>query len=796
MNNRQTARREQERGRHLNACATLGNTKGRGPCPEHGRGREAAAPWCLPLPCGILLVGALLLCACQQRADWTDPRFSDNARTEALLKQLTLEEKCAQLQNRFIGDDNNVAAALTGKSWGTLFSLHADTTTYRKIVTDTRRYLKDSTRLNIPVIACTEGIQGLEIDGCTIFPHALAQGSTFNPGLVGRMADACAEEALALGVNQVLSPVLDIARDPRWGRVEETFGEDPYLIGEMALAFVRGYQDRGIACTPKHFVAHGSPTGGLNCASVTGGERELRSLYLYPFERVIREADPYSIMSCYSSYDGVAVSGSRWYMTDLLRGELGFDGYVYSDWGAVERLHNFHFAASDPDEAARIALDAGVDLNVLTAYHSLQRQVEEGLLDEKLVDRAVRRLLKVKFRLGLFDGKGAPAAGASPIRSEEHQALSKELADESAILLENDGILPLDLSRIRRIALLGPNSAQTVFGDYSWTKANAPEGINLYQGLQQRLPAGVTLTQSDGCDWWSQDGSRIAEAARIAARSDVAIVAVGSRSSSLARTSDHNTAGEGNDLSSLDLPGRQMDLLKAVKATGTPLVVVLISGKPFAMPWVKDNADAFLVQWYGGEEQGLSLADILLGQVNPSGRLNVSFPRSTGNLPCFYNYLPTDREYYGGHGGTYDTPRERYVFEPPYAVWNFGAGLSYTTFEYRSCTIEKREYAPSGEVIRAEVEVANTGDRDGKEVVQLYIRDLVSSVATPVQQLKAFKKVDIPAGKTAKVRLEVPVEELSLVNARMQRVVEPGAFEIRIGSASDRICFRDTLNVL
>lgn len=742
----------------------------------------------------VLLIGAALLCACSSK-DWKDPGLGVDERVEALLKQMTLEEKCAQLQNRFVGEDDDVVAALAGKSWGALYSLYADTARYRKIVTDARRYLKDSTRLDIPVIACAEGIQGLEIDGCTIFPHALAQGSTFNPGLIGRMADACAEEADILGVNQVLSPVLDIARDPRWGRVEETFGEDPYLIAEMALAFVRGYQDKGIACTPKHFVAHGSPTGGLNCASVSGGERELRSLYLYPFERVIREADPCSIMSCYSSYDGVAVSGSRWYLTDLLRGELGFDGYVYSDWGAVERLHNYHFMASDEDEATRIALDAGVDLNVLTAYYSLQKQVEAGLIDEALVDRAVRRLLKTKFRLGLFDGKGAPTPEPSVIRSETHRALSKEIADESVILLENDGILPLDLSRIRRIALLGPNSAQTVFGDYSWTLANAPEGINLYQGLQQRLPAGVTLTQLDGCDWWSQDGSRIAEAARIAARSDVAIVAVGSRSSSLARTSDHNTAGEGNDLSSLDLPGRQMDLLRAVKATGTPLVVVLISGKPFAMPWVKDNADAFLVQWYGGERQGLSLADILLGQVNPSGRLNVSFPRSTGNLPCFYNYLPTDREYYGGHGGTYEAPRERYVFEPPYAVWNFGAGLSYTTFEYRSCTLDRKEYAPAGDRIQAEVEVANTGDRDGKEVVQLYVRDLVSSVATPVQQLKAFKKVDIPAGETTRVQLEVPVEELSLIDAGMQRVVEPGAFEIQVGSASDRIHFRDTVIV-
>jgi len=745
----------------------------------------------------LSLSAFILICSCGRKLDWTDPHYDYDDRVEALLKEMTLEEKCAQLQNRFFGVNDDIPETLDGKSWGALFSVTADTAQYRNIICEVKRCLRDCTRLNIPIIASTEGIQGLQINGCTIFPHALAQGSTFNPELVGRMADACADEAIALGINHVLSPVLDIPRDPRWGRVEETYGEDPYLITEMALEFIHGYQNKDIACTPKHFVAHGSPTGGLNCASVSGGERELRSLYLYPFERVIKEADPYSIMSCYSTYDGVAVTGSRYYLTELLRDELGFDGFVYSDWGAVERLHDYHFMAKDNEEAARIALDAGVDMNVMAAYYTLQKQVEEGLIDEKLIDRSVRRILKTKFELGLFDeGRMVPPSDHSVIHSEEHKALSKEISDESAILLENNGVLPLDMHKVRSIALLGPNSAQTVFGDYCWADAGADEGINLYEGLQQRLPAGVTLRQMDGCDWWSQDDSHIAEAARLAARSDVAIVAVGSRSAAISRKSQYSTAGEGNDLSSLDLPGRQMELLKAVKATGTPLVVVLISGKPFAMPWVKDNADAFLVQWYGGELQGLTLADILLGDVNPSGRLNVSFPRSSGNIPCFYNYLPTDREYYGGHAGSYDKPGERYIFEKPYAVWNFGDGKSYTSFEYRSCTLDKHEYRQEGDVIKAVVEVENTGQREGKEVVQLYVRDLLSSVATPVQQLKAFRKISIPAGAKASAELEVPIEELALINGQMKKEVESGEFEIQVGGASDRIYFRDTINVL
>ena len=717
-------------------------------------------------------------------------------RVEDLLGRMTLEEKVCQLQNRFVEADGRSAAELLDrKAWGTVFTLRSDAVQCRALMDAVQRYLRDSTRLGIPAIPCAEGIQGILMNGATLFPHALAQGSTFNPGLIGEMAAACASEARAMGLRQVLSPVLEIARDPRWGRVEETYGEDPFLIAENAIAFVRGYQEAGIACTPKHFVAHGSPTGGLNCASVSGGERELRSLYLYPFARVIAEASPWCIMSCYSSYDGVPVTGSRYYMTDLLRGELGFDGYTYSDWGSVERLENYHHMAADLEEAACMAITAGVDLNVFNAYSNLARLVEDGRIDIAVIDEAVRRILRVKFALGLFEDPFSAGELAS-VRSAEHKALAKRIADESAVLLENDGILPLDLSRIRKIAVLGPNSDQTIFGDYAWPDAFAREGVSLLEGLRQRLPAGVEILHAEGCDWWSQDGSGIAEAARLAAESDLAIVAVGSRSTFLARASKYNTSGEGNDLSSLDLPGRQLDLLKAVKATGKPLVVILISGKPFAMPWVKDNADAFLVQWYGGEQQGLALADILTGAVNPSGRLNVSFPRSTGNIPCFYNYLPTDREYYGGHGGSYAEPRERYIFEKPYAVWNFGAGLSYTTFEYTGHTLERRTLAPDGDVIREEVILKNTGGRDGYEVIQLYVRDLVSSVVTPVQQLKAFKKVFIPAGCEAKVKLVVPVEELSLVNARMQRVVEPGAFEIQVGSASDKIHFRDTLNVL
>ena len=320
---------------------------------------------------------------------YKDPSAPVEARVEDLLSRMTLEEKVAQLQNRFINDPAEISGNLGGKSWGAVFSMDSDYAGCRELFSRIQAYLRDSTRLGIPTIPCAEGIQGLLVNGCTLFPHALAQGSTFNPGLVARMAGASAEEARYLGVRQVLSPVLEIARDLRWGRVEETYGEDPYLIAELAIAFINAYQQAGVACTPKHFVAHGSPTGGMNCGSVSGGPVELHNLYLYPFARVIGEADPLSIMSCYSTYDGVAVTGSHYYLTDLLRGELGFRGYTYSDWGAVERLADFHFIAADLEESARIALRAGLDLNAFWAYYTLQKQVEDGLVDEALVDEAV-----------------------------------------------------------------------------------------------------------------------------------------------------------------------------------------------------------------------------------------------------------------------------------------------------------------------------------------------------------------------------------------------------------------------
>ena len=589
-------------------------------------------------------------------------------RVEDLLRRMTLQEKVLQLQNKPVGRIDEIERVFGGQSYGCTHEMGRTAEECARIYNELQNYMLTKTRLGIPILTAVEGIQGILQNNSTLFPHAIAQGSTFNPGLIERMTEAAGAEAATMGIHQVLSPVFDIARELRWGRVEETYGEDPYLIAEMGIGFVKGYQKHRITCTPKHFVAHGTPTGGLNCAFVSGGEREFRSMHLYPFARVIKEADPLCIMSCYSAYDGIPVSASPYYMTDVLRDELGFKGYVYSDWGSVDRVMTFHYAASTREEAARLSLIAGVDLDVDSDYETLEQQVKENIIDESYIDKAVRRVLYVKFALGLFDRPyfGDPKQVKKVVRSAEHIALAKEIADESAILLENkNNILPLDLSKYKSIAVIGPNSNQTIFGDYAWTTPDTKEGVTLYQGLKEVMKNKVKLQQADGCDWWSQKEENIADAVRIVEQSDLAIVAVGTRSTFLGRGPRYSTAGEGFDLSSLELPGKQMELLKAVKATGKPMVVVFISGKPLVMTWAKENADAVLAQWYAGEQQGRSMADILVGNVNPSGRVNVSFPRSTGNTPCFYNYFPTDRVQRFDRPGTYEEPAGHYIFEHP-----------------------------------------------------------------------------------------------------------------------------------
>jgi beta-glucosidase len=714
-----------------------------------------------------------------QRYPYQNPALSVASRVSDLLGRMTLHEKILQMQHLH---DVTAATDPGGYSYGCAVNTSLDADSAAAVYARLQRYMKEHTRWGIPVLTCTEALHGAYQGGCTIYPQSIALGSTFNPDLVARMTALIAGDLQAMNIKQVLAPDLDLARELRWGRVEETYGEDPFLNAAMGLAYVKTAGEHGIICTPKHFVAHGSPSGGLNLASVSGGDRQLRSLYLYPFEKIIKQAGPLSIMNCYSSYDDVPIAGSRHYLTDLLRGELGFKGYVYSDWGSVDMLYSFHHTASSPADAAKQAVEAGIDLEAAgNSYLELEKMVQTGHFDMRYIDQAVRRILYVKFACGLFDHPISEGIDPhSVIHSPQSIALAKEIAEESIVLLKNNNaLLPLSPEKYTSIALIGPNADQFQPGDYSWSRSNE-HGVTPLAGLQHLVGDRIALLYAKGCDGWSQNKEGFPEAVAAAAKSDIAILVVGTGSGTFTDNNDA-TAGEGFDLSDLRLPGVQEDLIEAIKATGKPLIVVLVSGKPLAIPWVKENADAIVVQWYGGEQQGNALAEMLFGRISPSGRLNVSFPQSVGNLPCFYNHLPSDTGFYHQPGSP-DKPGRDYVFNKPGPLWSFGYGLSYTTFDYLDAAVSKTR-----DTIFIDVKVQNTGARDGKEVVQLYVHALTSSVVTPVKQLKAFRKVLIKAGATSMVRLAVPISELAVYNAEMKRVVEKGEYELQVGAGAEGV---------
>lgn len=545
----------------------------------------------------------------------------------------------------------------------------------------------------------------------------------------------------------------------------------------------------------KHFGAHGAPQGGLNLASVSCGQRELLSIYLKTFETVVKEAKPWAVMSSYNSWNNEPNSSSHYLMTELLRDRWDFQGYVYSDWGAIGMLNYFHKTAQNSAEAAIQALTAGLDAEASdNSYAELQQLVENGMLDVKYIDQAVARILTAKFNMGLFEYPLPMEKNYDKVvHAPAHVSLARKIAEESIVLLQNENnILPLQMNKLKSIAVIGPNADQVQFGDYTWSRDNK-DGVTLLEALKERVGNQLTLNYAKGCDLVTDDRSGFKEAVDVAKKSDVCIVVVGSASASLARDYSNATCGEGFDLSDLTLTGVQEDLVEAIHATGKPVIVVLLSGKPFAMSWIKENIPGIVVQWYPGEQGGLALADMLLGKVNPSGKLNYSFPQSVGHLPCYYNYLPTDKGFYRSPGSK-NKPGKDYVFSSPKALWAFGHGLSYTDFEYLSATTSKEDYACE-DVIEVTIAIRNTGDYDGLEVPQVYVRDMVSSVVMPVQELKGFEKVLIKKGETKQVIIKIPVSELALYNKEMKKVVEPGAFELQIGRASDDIRIKKVITV-
>ena len=756
----------------------------------------------------IALAASLLLvfsCNSSREPAYKDASLSSEARARDLVKRMTLEEKLGQLLCP-LGwpmyekvSDTEVTISDTyrdfiqnqhgGMLWATF---RADPWTRKTLETGLnpqlsaqaynalQHYAIDSTRLGIPIILAEEAPHGHMAIGTTVFPTSIGLAATWDTALVEEVGAVIGSELTAQGGTIGYGPVIDLSREPRWSRVEETYGEDMFLTSEMASAMVRGTSGKGVISTLKHFVAYGIPEGGHNGSPSHIGLRDLEENVLPTFKAAI-DNGALSVMTSYNTIDGIPTTCNRDLLTGVLRDRWNFQGFVVSDLESIDGIYGSHRVASSKQEAGEMAIEAGVDVDLgANCFSQLKESVESGRVSMKTVDQAVLRVLLRKFEAGLFDNPYLPEGSASDVRSAKNVEVAAQAARESATLLKNNGALPLKEGT--RIALVGPNADNMYnqLGDYT-----APQDpahiITMREGLEE---AGARVTYVKGCAVRDTRKSQIEEAVRAAHQADVVVAVVGGSSARDFRTKyidtgaavvDENSvsdmeAGEGFDRSTLDLLGLQLPLLEALKATGKPLVVVYIEGRPLSKNWAADKADALLTLWYPGGEGGKALADVLLGQYNPAGRLAVSVPRSVGQLPVYYNRkVPFSHDY---------------VEESAEPLFPFGYGLSYTTFEYS-------DLQASAEKVT--VKVKNTGERDGDEVVQVYIRDLVASTARPRKQLCAFSRVHVKAGETVTVELPLARSAFELVNPAMERVVEPGEFEIQVGASSQDIRLSETI---
>ncbi|MDG2028416.1 MAG: glycoside hydrolase family 3 N-terminal domain-containing protein [Acidimicrobiales bacterium] len=743
-------------------------------------------------------------------------------RVTDLLGQMTLDEKVAQLGaiwltslvNDETFDDDAVAERLQhgigqvtriGASTGLLADQSAE------LGNAIQRVLMERTRLGIPMVIHEEGCGGFLSRGATVFPQGLGLAATWNPELVRRVADVIRVQMLAVGARHNLSPVLDVARDPRWGRVEETYGESPELCARMGVAYVGGMQTddlaNGVVCTGKHFLGYALSQGGRNQAPVQLGYRELREVYAEPFAAAIRESGLASMMNSYSSIDGEPVAASREILTDLLRGELGFDGTVVADYFAVMQLHQAHFTAAEPQESAVQALRAGLDIELpaLDCYQFLPDAIAAGQIDEALVDVSCERVLAQKVQLGLFENPYVDADAAITVfDTPDQRELARTAATESVVLLTNDGVLPLESPD--SVAVIGPHAddRRLLQGDYHYpthleiiylragleeikeftgTDDNIdqlPESGGAFQagpyythhvtplaGLRDALP-GSEISYAKGCDDTTDDRSGFDDAVAAASAAEVAVVFVGSRSGLVPEA----TVGEARDATSLDLPGVQSELIAAVAATGTPTVVVVVSGRVHTLGDEVKNTNAALWSILPGEEGGAAIADVLTGAVNPAGRLPVTMPKHVGQIP-----LHPDSRRRGDRADFYGT----YVDRDVQARFWFGHGLSYTTFDYSELRIDAGSTTAPTTVA---VDVTNAGDRDGDEVVQLYMTDDVASVARPIRELIGFRRVPIPAGETRTVTFTVDPSRLAFHGLDKRLATEPGTCTVHVGRAA------------
>jgi len=755
---------------------------------------------------------------------YKNPRLSPDRRVGDLLSRMNLEEKAAQMiciwreKVSTLVDDNGdfdfeKASAAFKKGHGLgQFGRPSDSGKGKnaremaELTNAVQKFFVENSRLGIPVMVHEECLHGhAAVDG-TSFPQPIALGATFNPELIESLFRMTALEARLRGAHQALTPVVDVAREPRWGRVEETYGEDPYLVSRLGIAAVRGFQGdakfrdkRHMIATLKHFVGHGQPESGMNCAPANISMRVLRETFLFPFREVFKEAGAISIMPSYNEVDGVPSHTNRWLLRDVLRKEWGFKGFVVSDYFAIWELGyrpdtHGHFVAKDKLDSCAQAVRAGVNIELPDpdCYLHLAELVRKGVLKEAELDELVAPMLFWKFQMGLFEDPYVdPAEAERVVGCDAHRELALTAAHEGITLLKNENDLaPLDLSKIKTIAVIGPNANRSLLGGYMGVPKH---NVTVLEGIKQKAGNRAKVVYSEGCKItiggsWNQDEvvpsdpvedrKSIAAAVEVAKDADVIVLAIGGNEQTSREAWMLNHMG---DRTSLDLIGRQDELVKAMLSTGKPVIVFLFHGRPNSINYVSQNVPVIYECWYLGQETGRAVADVLFGDYNPGGKLPISIPRSVGHVPVFYNYKPS--------------ARRGYLFDDVSPLYPFGFGLSYTTFAIKNPRLTKNTIKRDGST-SVVVDVTNTGKREGTEVVQMYIRDLVSSATRPIKELKGFRKVRLKPGESTTVKLDITPDHLSFYDINMKYVVEPGDFEIMVGNSSrDKDLHKLTLHV-
>lgn len=773
--------------------------------------RRALATLSISCVLGYYLAVFFLACPAalaQEKFAYSDSKLPTDQRVADLLGRMTIEEKIWQMEGawenrQFFSDPKTLfvdergeflperASALLKYGIGEISrpSENRDPRKMAEYTNTVQKWVKENTRLGIPVLFHDECLHGHVAPGGTSFPQAIALASTWNPSLVENVFTAVAAEARARGVQHCLAPVLDLARDPRWGRTEETYGEDPYLVTRIGLAAIRGFQGSGsidgthVMATAKHFAVHGQPEGGNNVSTGNYSERVIREYFLKPFEVAVKEGHVRTVMASYNEIDGIPSHSNKHLLDDILRKDWGFDGLIVSDYFGITELQTVHHVVANKEDAAKMALDAGVEIELPfeAAYPSLMDEVQQGRISQAQIDRAVTHLLRAKFDAGLFENPYVdPAYAESLVNNPKHQQLALQAAHEAIILLKNqDNLLPLEKAKYKRIAVIGPNAADLHLGGYS----NKPgRGVSILQAIKDKVGSSAEVVYSEGCkitetlpDWDADkvvlgnpalNAKRIKDAVKVARNSDIVILALGENEQTSREGWSVNHLG---DRESLDLLGDQDELVKSILATGKPAVVFLQHGRPNSINYIAQNVPAILDGWYLGQEGGPALADVLFGDYNPGGKLPITVPRSVGQLPDYYYQKPSAKR---GFVDAEITP-----------LFPFGWGLSYTSFKYTDLHITPDSIGPEG-TSTVTVDVTNTGKISGSEVVQLYIRDEVSSVTRPIKELRGFRRLTLDPGKSETVSFTLGPDELSFLNREMHRVVEPGDFRIMVGGNS------------